>query len=92
MTFACTRAGPFRFRAYSTAFRITSWLAIKSQPSTCCTKRLGNPLTSLEIEPPAVFTSTGTEIAYPLSSTRKTTGSFRLHAVLRLSQNSPSLV
>ena len=47
---------------------------------------------SFDTEPPAVFTSTGTEMAYPLSSTRKTTGSLRLVAVLSASQNSPSLV
>src|SRR3954470_2911079 len=52
----------------------------------------GKPLSSFEIDPPAVFTSTGTEMAYPLSSTRNTTGSLRLVAVLRASQNSPSLV
>ena len=40
--------------------------------------------------PPAVCTSTGTEIAYSLSSMRNRTGSFRLHAVLSASQNSPS--
>ena len=32
--------------------------------------RPGNDATSLEMSPPAVCTSTGTEIAYPLSSTR----------------------
>ena len=42
--------------------------------------------------PPAVLISTGTEIAYPLSSTTYTTGSARLHALLIDSQNSPSLV
>src|SRR5512143_4219090 len=42
--------------------------------------------------PPAVLTSTGTEIAYPLSSTRYTIGSLRLQALLSDSQNSPSLV
>jgi hypothetical protein len=42
--------------------------------------------------PPAVCTSTGTEMAYLLSSTRKTTGSFRLQAVFMASQNSPSEV
>ena len=42
--------------------------------------------------PPAVCTSTGTEIAYSLSSMRKRTGSFRLQAVLSASQNSPSEV
>src|SRR5690606_34036341 len=52
--------------------------------------RLGNDDTSLLILPPGVFTSTGTEIAYPLSSIRKSTGSLRLHAVLSASQNSPS--
>src|SRR5579872_5396387 len=63
-----------------------------SQPSTSSTYRPGKLRTSLEIEPPGVLTSTGTEIAYPLSSTRYTTGNLRLHAVLSDSQNSPSLV
>src|SRR5262245_5759048 len=44
------------------------------------------------MDPPGVLTSTGTEIAYPLSSTRKRTGSFRLQAEERPSQNSPSEV
>ena len=48
--------------------------------------------TSRDTEPPAVCTSTGTEIAYPLSSMRNNTGSFRLLAVFSASQNSPSLV
>ena len=47
---------------------------------------------SFETLPPAVWTSTGTEMAYSLSSTMKRTGSFRLHAVLSASQNSPSEV
>ncbi len=42
--------------------------------------------------PPAVPTSTGTEIAYSLSSIRNSTGSFRLEAEFSDSQNSPSLV
>ena len=42
--------------------------------------------------PPAVCTSTGTEMAYSLSSTTKRTGSFRLQAVFSASQNSPSEV
>ena len=42
--------------------------------------------------PPAVWTSTGTEMAYLLSSIRKSMGSFRLQAVFSASQNSPSLV
>jgi hypothetical protein len=50
--------------------------------------RLGNPVTSLEIDPPAVFTSTGTEMAYLLSSMRNTTGSLRLQAEFIASQNS----
>src|SRR5260221_1383303 len=54
--------------------------------------RPGNDATSFEIDPPAVLTSTGTEMAYPLSSTRYTTGSLRLHAELSDSKNSPSLV
>ena len=42
--------------------------------------------------PPAVPTSTGTEMAYSLSSIRYNTGSFRFDAVFNDSQNSPSLV
>ena len=41
--------------------------------------------------PPAVWTSTGTEIAYPLSSTQKITGSFPSATAFMASQNSPSL-
>ena len=52
----------------------------------------GNPDTRREMLPPAVCTSTGTEIAYSLSCTTKTTGSRRLAAVFSASQNSPSLV
>ena len=52
----------------------------------------GNPVRSRETFPPAVWTSTGTEIAYSLSSITKSTGSFRLHAVFSASQNSPSEV
>src|SRR3954471_6802832 len=65
---------------------------MKSHPSTSSMRNPGNDLTSFEIEHPAVITSTGTEIAYPLSSTRYTTGSLRFAAVLSDSQNSPSLV
>ena len=89
MTLACTSAGPFRCRAYSTARDMASYEAMTSQPSHSSSRRAGNPATSLEILPPAVFTSTGVEMAYPLSSTRKTTGSFRLDAVFIASQNSP---
>src|SRR5204862_235978 len=46
----------------------------------------------VQTEPPAVCTSTGTEIAYPLSSMRNSTGSFRVEALFNASQNSPSLV
>src|ERR671915_669422 len=92
MTWAWTSAGPFRPRAYSTAFVSTSYEAITSHPSTSWMKSPGNPVSSLETDPPGVLTSTGTEMAYPLSSTRKTTGSLRLVAVLSASQNSPSLV
>ncbi len=42
-----------------------------------------------EMLPPAVCTSIGTEIAYPLSSTRKMTGSLSVAAVFIASQNSP---
>ena len=45
------------------ALHRAAWLATRSQPSTSSTYRPGNDATSLEIEPPAVFTSTGTEIA-----------------------------
>ena len=48
--------------------------------------------TSVETEPPAVCTSTGTEMAYLLSSMRKSTGSLRLLALFSASQNSPWLV
>jgi len=61
-------------------------------PSTSPTKRFGKLRTSLEIEPPGTLTSTGTEMAYPLSSIRKRTGSFRLLAEEMASQNSPSEV
>ncbi len=61
-------------------------------PSTSVTKKLGKPRISFEIEPPGTLTSTGTEMAYPLSSIRKSTGSFRLLAVEIASQNSPSEV
>src|SRR5678815_3081350 len=54
--------------------------------------RPGMPVRSFEMDPPAVPTSTGTEMAYPLSSTRNTTGSLRLQALFIASQNSPSLV
>src|SRR5512145_2844372 len=55
-------------------------------------RRWGKERTSLEIDPPAVFTSTGTEMAYLLSSMTNTTGRRRLQALLSASQNSPSLV
>src|SRR5258707_1413743 len=42
--------------------------------------------------PPAVCTSIGTEMAYPLSSTRYTIGNFFAHETFSDSQNSPSLV
>ncbi len=63
ITFACTSAGPFRSRAYATAFAIASKLAAKSQPSTFWMYNPGNPVSSFEMLPPAVFTSTGTLIA-----------------------------
>ena len=53
---------------------------------------VGETATRREMFPPAVCTSTGTEMAYPLSSTTNMTGSFRLEAVFSDSQNSPSLV
>jgi hypothetical protein len=92
MTWAWTSAGPLRARAYSTARLITSNEATGSQPSTSSMYRFGNEARSFEIDPPAVLTSTGTEMAYLLSSTRKTTGSLRLQAEFIASQNSPSLV
>jgi hypothetical protein len=63
-----------------------------SQPSHSWIRSPGKPVSSFEIEPPGVLTSTGTEIAYLLSSTTKTTGRRRLVAVLSASQNSPWLV
>ena len=48
--------------------------------------------TSLLMLPPAVPTSTGTEMAYSLSSITNSTGSFRFDAEFSASQNSPSLV
>ncbi len=92
MTCACTSAGPRRCRQCATARVSASKDAIGSQPSTSSRKRSGKLATSLETEAPAVCTSTGTEIAYLLSSIRKRTGSFRLLAVFIASQNSPSLV
>ena len=53
---------------------------------------IGESATRREMFPPAVCTSTGTEIAYPLSSTQKITGSLPSAAVFSASQNSPSLV
>src|SRR5206468_2368828 len=41
---------------------------------------------------PGVWRSTGTEMAKPLSCTKKITGSDSRHAALIASQNSPSLV
>ncbi len=63
MTRACTRAGPWRERHQATASLSTERLARGSHPSTSRTSRLGNERTSLEMLPPAVWTSTGTEIA-----------------------------
>ena len=58
-------------------------------PSISAKWKLGKFATSLEMLPPGVFTSTGTLMAYPLSSTQKMTGSLLLEAVLSASQNSP---
>ena len=91
-TEAFTRAGPERARACATASRMASTLAAASVPSTRMTFRLGNDSTSRDTSPPGVWTSTGTEMAYPLSSTTYTTGSRREHAVFNDSQNSPPLV
>ena len=63
MTFAWTRAGPRRARHQAAASRMTSRLASGSQPSTSRTSRSGNERTSFEMLPPAVCTSTGTEMA-----------------------------
>jgi len=72
---ACTKAGPWRARTDATASRIALRLARKSVPSIESTCRPGNERTSREMSPPGVWHSTGTEIAYPLSSTRNRTGS-----------------
>jgi hypothetical protein len=61
-------------------------------PSQRITSRFGNDATSFEMSPPGVCTSTGTEMAYPLSWTTNRTGAIRVQAVLSDSQNSPSLV
>ncbi len=92
ITWACSSAGPFRCRAWRITVSAAFRLASTSVPSTSSMSRSGNPLTSRLTLPPAVPTSTGTEMAYPLSSTRKTTGSFRFDAVFSASQNSPSEV
>jgi len=63
-----------------------------SLPSTSSSSKFGKLHTSFETEPPAVCTSTGTEIAYLLSSIRNRTGSLRLLALLSASHHSPSLV
>src|SRR2546427_889380 len=68
MTWACTSAGPRRCRQCATARVSASKDAIGSQPSTSSMKRSGKLATSFETEAPAVCTSTGTEIAYLLSS------------------------
>ena len=47
---------------------------------------------SREMSPPGVCTSTGTEIAYPLSSMRNRTGNCLVQVAPIASQNSPSLV
>ena len=76
-------AGPFPERAYPIASPLTSQESIRSVPSHRKTARFGKLSTRSEMLPPGVCTSTGTEIAYSLSSMRKTTGSRRLHAVFR---------
>jgi hypothetical protein len=63
MTRAWTRAGPWRERHQATASFRTERLPSGSQPSTSRTSRLGKERTSLEMLPPAVCTSTGTEMA-----------------------------
>jgi len=67
---AGTSAGPLRERHQAAASPRTARLASGSQPSTSRTSKLGKSRTRREMLPPAVCTSTGTEIAYPLSSTR----------------------
>jgi len=52
----------------------------------------GKFATSFDTDPPAVWTSIGTEIAYLLSSMRNSTGSLRLLALFSASHHSPSLV
>ena len=61
-------------------------------PVAFATKRFGIDRSMAEMLPPAVWRSTGTEIAKPLSSTRISSGSLSRHAALMHSQNSPSLV
>ena len=53
---------------------------------------VGKSLTSLLMLPPGVLTSTGTEMAYSLSSMTNSIGSLRFDAVFSDSQNSPWLV
>jgi|GEM_PF-5106036 len=67
-------------------------LAIASVPSTSAKWKFGKFATSREMLPPGVCTSTGTEIAYSLSSITNSTGSLPVEAVFIASQNSPSLV
>ena len=55
--------GPAAARHQAAASRRTDRLARGSQPSTSRTSRLGKERTSFEMLPPAVWTSTGTEIA-----------------------------
>ena len=92
MTCACTIAGPLRWRHHSAARRTASYDRIGSLPSTSSSNRLGKLRTSLDTEPPAVWTSIGTEMAYLLSSMRNRTGSLRLLALFSASHHSPSLV
>ena len=92
MVWAWSSAGPRRSRHQPTTSRAARWLSSRSVPSHSTILRSGKPVSSRETLPPAVCTSTGTEMAYSLSSTTKTTGSFRLHAVFSASQNSPSEV
>jgi hypothetical protein len=69
---------------------ITPYDATGSHPSTSTTCSGLNPAMVFEIDECGVCTSRGTEIAYSLSSIRKTIGSSITHAVVSASQNSPS--
>ena len=93
MVWACNRTGPpSRARNLPMQRLRATWEAIGSQPSTSSTCRSGKERVSREMLPPAVWTSTGTEMAKSLSVIRNRTGARRRQAALSDSQNSPSLV